>query len=403
MLIRQEKIRLLSLCLVLSIVAHCLALSAVRLLGSYHLGAAVGEAPVMVDLGDLRNAPPAQAKAAAPKADTEAKRKGGSKESPPATEPAAQQKAASPAPPETERRETKPAANTEAAPPAEPHEMAEKAQSAPVTAHTTAPPPAPTAAEPPKAAATSARPSAAATSTTGTSQRRDYLFAKGEKLTYLVSMMGMPIGTAELEAKNDERGTTITLRVRSNAAISGIYPVDDVVETQHIDGRYLMTKIRQHEGSFKSDEYFSINLVQKRVTYADNLHYRNLRMSVPTDDVLDTLSGIYSLRSRQLQVGRTETLHIFDSEKYAEVPVEILRREEMRLPNLTTVDALVIRPLQKTAGIFRRTGDILIWMTDDANKVPVKIVTQIALGKVTAELLSAESDSRGQDNQAKTK
>ena len=92
-----------------------------------------------------------------------------------------------------------------------------------------------------------------------------------------------------------------------------------------------------------------------------------------------------------MQVGKTETLHIYDSETFADVPVEILRREELRLPNLSKVATLVVRPLQKTAGIFRRTGDILIWMTDDDHKVPVRIVTSIALGTITAELVSAES------------
>jgi hypothetical protein len=223
----------------------------------------------------------------------------------------------------------------------------------------------------------------------------DFMAVQHEKLTYQISMHGIPIGSAELEAKNEQGVTTITLRVRSNAAISSIFPVDDVVETRHIDGRFIMTKIQQQEGSFRSNEAFTINLGKKRVFWDDFIQHRSLRMTVPTDEVLDTLSGIYYLRNRQLQVGKTEILHIFDSESYAEVPVEVLRREEMRLPNLARVATLVVRPLQKTAGIFRRTGAVLIWMTDDGHKVPVKIVTSIALGQVTAELISAESEGPG--------
>lgn len=217
------------------------------------------------------------------------------------------------------------------------------------------------------------------------------LSSRYEKLSYLLTMGGIPIGSAELESKNEKGVTSITLRMRSNAAVSSIYPVDDLVETQHVDGRFIMTKIRQQEGSFKSDESFTINLGKRRVSWVDLLHNRSLKMTVPSDEVMDTLSGIYYLRFRPLQVGKTETLHIYDSETYAEVPVEVLRHEEMRLLNLTKVDTLVVRPLQKTAGIFRRTGDVFIWMTDDDRRVPVKIVTTIALGKVTAQLVSAES------------
>ena len=219
----------------------------------------------------------------------------------------------------------------------------------------------------------------------------DFLSAQYEKLTYQVSMGGVPIGSAELEAKNETGATSITLRVRSNALISNIFPVDDVVETRHVDGRFILTTIRQQEGSFRSDEMFTINPGKKRVSWTDSLQKRSLITTVPNDQVLDTLSGIYYLRNRRLTVGKTETLQIYDSECYAEVPVEILRREELRLPNLTKVSTLVVRPLQKTAGIFRRSGEVLIWMTDDEHKVPVKIVTRIALGQVTAELVSAES------------
>lgn len=220
---------------------------------------------------------------------------------------------------------------------------------------------------------------------------RDFLSSTYEKLTYQISLLGVTVGSAELEAKSENGETLITLRVRSHTIYSSIYPVDNLVETRHISDRFIMAKIIQQEGGFRSDQLLTINPAKKRVTWADLINGRSLKTTVPSEDVLDTLSGIYYLRNRPLQVGKTETLHIYDSETYADVPVEILRSEEIRMPNLTKLSTLVVRPLQKTAGIFRRTGDILIWMTNDDYKVPVKIVTTIALGTVTAELVSAES------------
>lgn len=219
----------------------------------------------------------------------------------------------------------------------------------------------------------------------------EFLASKNEKLTYLVSLLGLPVGSAELEAKNEKGEIRITLRITSNAAISSVYPVDDVVETRHIAGNFLITKIKQLEGPFRGDTGFTLFLRDKSVFWADLLRKSSSWETVPTSDVLDTLSGFYYLRNRPLLDGTTETLHIYDSETYAEVPVEVVRREAIRLRNFKEVNTVVVRPLQQTAGIFRRTGEILIWMTDDANKVPVKIVTSIALGKVTAELISAET------------
>ena len=365
-----RKIRLLVACVVFSLLVHTLPVIALRMFSTFNFGAPVNQPPaVMVSLVE-RNAPTPAA------ADTEI-----------------------PAP----RALSGDPQDAAALQSALPQEMPASTSSARQEQHPSEPEPSsPAAVAPLDPAASpkqaplerSARPGAV-NPQPHRLKSSDFMAVQHEKLTYQISMHGIPIGSAELEAKSEQGVTTITLRVRSNAAISSVFPVDDVVETQHIDGRFIITKIRQQEGAFRSDEAFTINLGKKRVSWDDFIQHRTQRLSVPTDEVLDTLSGIYYLRNRQLQVGRTEMLHIYDSETYAEVPVEILRREEMRLPNLVQVATLVVRPLQKTAGIFRRTGDVLIWMTDDDHKVPVKIVTSIALGQVTAELVSAESGPPG--------
>lgn len=366
MFTRPRTIREISLCLVLSIVAHILFARAVRLFGSYEFASPVNRPQaVMVDLSY-----PGANLSAAPVRETVARRadrsatKAPAEPAGPARGPADRSVSASPASPEPLRPE--PVSDALHAP----------AKSIPPATEPVAPVPPPAGGTTPS---TPLRPGGA------------FLTAQYERLTFQVLMFEIPIGTAELESKYENGETSITLRLRSNAAISSFYPVDDLVETRHVGSGFIMTKIRQREGGFRSDELFTINPGKKRVSWIDNLSGRSLQTVVPTSEVLDTLSALYYFRNRQVEVGRTETLHIFDSETYAEVPVEILAREEMRLPNLTKVNTLVVRPLQRTAGIFRRTGDLLIWLTDDNNKVPVKIVTSIPLGTVTAELVSAES------------
>jgi len=107
---------------------------------------------------------------------------------------------------------------------------------------------------------------------------------------------------------------------------------------------------------------------------------------------MDAVSGFYFLRNRNLEVGNSVELHLFDSNQYSPTTIEVLRRERIGLPGGNKVDALVLHPLFKTAGFFRRTGDIMIWLTDDQFRVPVRLETYISLGKVTAELIAAESE-----------
>jgi len=371
-----RKISLPAACILCSILMHLLPVAALRLLARYDLGAPVGQAPAVV--ADLALAPAAPSAAAKPQAKGRREGRAGFGHAP-------RDGAAVPdSPPSSEAGAVAPLAQAE-----EPSARPEPAGAADHAVRD--PAAAPVGARPEVSPPQGSRQPGDADALQPRLKSSDFMTVQHEKLSYLISMHGVPIGSAELEAQNEKGLTSITLRVRSNPVISNIFPVNDVVETQHIDGMFIMTKIRQQEGSFRSDEMFTINLYKKRVSWVDFVQSRSLKMTVPTEEVLDTLSGIYYLRNLQLQVGKTETLHIYDSETFADVPVEILRREEVRLPNLSTVATLVVRPLQKTAGIFRRTGDILIWMTDDDHKVPVRIVTSIALGTITAELVSAES------------
>jgi hypothetical protein len=219
----------------------------------------------------------------------------------------------------------------------------------------------------------------------------EFLSSKSEKLSYLITLLGVPVGSVELLAKNENNEVTITLRTRTNTVLSSIYPVDDFMETRHtVGGNFIITKIKQQEGSFRSDIGFTLFLRDKRVFWIDRIRNRYSNETVPTSDVLDTLSSFYYLRNRPLQTGTTVMLHVYDGDTYALVPVEVVRQEEIRLRNFKKVDSLLLRHV-KQEGIFRRTGDMMIWITNDEKKVPVRLETTSPFGTVAVELVSAET------------
>jgi hypothetical protein len=227
----------------------------------------------------------------------------------------------------------------------------------------------------------------------------EFLATQKEKLVYQISMFGAPFGSAELEAHNEHGEVRISLKVTSTPLVSTIYPVDDLIETRHIGGNFIITRIRQHEGSVTSDKGFTIMLREKQVFWFNRLKNRSAHESIPNDEVLDILSGLYYLRNRPLQIGKSEMLHVYDSDTYSPLPVEVLRRERLLLPGLRTVDTIVVKPLLTTDGLFKKTGEVTIWLSDDEFKVPVKMESRISLGKVTAELVSADTQKAGGTSQ----
>lgn len=227
----------------------------------------------------------------------------------------------------------------------------------------------------------------------------EFMSAQGESLTYRITLLGLPVGAGELTAKREPNGVRISLRVTSNALIATLYPVDDLVETRLLNGNYIITRIRQREGSFRGERGFTLFLREKSVFWIDLLKKVSTREPLPSSDVLDILSGLYYLRNRPLRVGRTESLQIFDSNVFTTVPVDVLRREELELPGAGKTTTLLLHPRIATEGIFRRTGEILIWVTDDDRHVPVRVETSVLPGRVTAELVDSRVTERGEPEQ----
>jgi len=155
-----------------------------------------------------------------------------------------------------------------------------------------------------------------------------------------------------------------------------------------------MTTIRQHEGAYRNDVGFTLCLGEKNVFWADRLRKRYSNDPLPTDQAMDIITGFFFLRNQSLEVGKTVVLPLYDSNTYSPTEVTILRKERVTLSGFKDVDTLVIQPLLRTDGFFRQTGDLLVWLTDDLFKVPVKMETTVPyLGKVTAELVSSEVEN----------
>lgn len=221
-----------------------------------------------------------------------------------------------------------------------------------------------------------------------------------EKLAYQISLLGVPVGSALLEASNKEGELRITTSVRSNSIMSVIFPVNDYTDTRLIKGRYLLTRIRQQEGSLVSDTGFNLMFHERKTFWVDRL--KNISSTEPLEhlDTLDIISGFYFIRQQPLTTGNTLLLRLYDGDKSSLVPVEVLRREKLSLPGMRSAETLVIKPIFSENGFFKNNREVLIWLTDDENRVPVRVEVTTPVGRVVAELVSSERVSRPEKKQA---
>lgn len=211
---------------------------------------------------------------------------------------------------------------------------------------------------------------------------------KDETFQYRLSWNGIRAGTAWLGILRDGDRIKIFSRVRSADFISLFYEVNDLAESYlepaegFYPGKPLQYRIKIKEGRHRRDKEVVFN--ERKVIYKDHLKKQQQEITVP-EGIFDPLSAFFAIRFKDLEVGRSIFITVFDSKKVWNVEVQVLKKERIELPS-GEVDTILIKPLMESEGIFYRKGDIYIWLTDDERRIPVMLKTKVLIGSVVATI-----------------
>jgi len=204
-----------------------------------------------------------------------------------------------------------------------------------------------------------------------------------ERFVYTVYWSGFKAGDAILEIDTTTDGITITSRAMSSPFISIFYKVDDLSQSKLYHDGYPSTYILNiREGKYRRETI--TNFEANKIIYNDRLKKEMLEFNLEKR-AFDPLSGFYEIRKRQLVVGRSEYIDIFDNKKLYNTEVQIIGKERITVP-AGEFDTIVVKPLLKSEGIFMKKGDIYIWLTDDNRKIPVMLKSKVKVGSFVAKL-----------------
>lgn len=106
-------------------------------------------------------------------------------------------------------------------------------------------------------------------------------------------------------------------------------------------------------------------------------------------DVQDMVSTFYYLRNAvdtsNLKKGdETEVTMFFDEENYP-FKLRYLGKQRIRT-KFGKVDALMFRPLVLAGRVFKEQESLTVWVSDDNNKIPLRIKASLAVGSIKADL-----------------
>jgi hypothetical protein len=103
-------------------------------------------------------------------------------------------------------------------------------------------------------------------------------------------------------------------------------------------------------------------------------------------DPLDDAAFFYFVRVTPLEVGKKYVFERYFRKDKNPVTIEVVKREKMELPDGREVHCLVLHPVIDTKGLFSKRSDTRIWLTDDAQRLPVQIRSKFPFGTITLRL-----------------
>jgi hypothetical protein len=213
-------------------------------------------------------------------------------------------------------------------------------------------------------------------------------FDVGERLVFDVSYGFITAGEAVMhvaafDSIAGRRTYRVQFTVNSLPSFSWIYRVEDRYLT-FIDCESIAPlRFEQHiqEGSYKRD--FTADFDQM-----DHIARTSEGQYPIPEYVHDILSAFYYVRTVDfsgLKTGDTIKMYNFYKDKSHDLVVRLLGRQDLEV-GAGTFRSLVVEPLVKEGGLFKSEGRIVIWLTDDDLKIPIRVNTKVVIGSIDVEL-----------------
>ena len=216
-------------------------------------------------------------------------------------------------------------------------------------------------------------------------------FQIGEQFTYEISWMNIKAGTAVMgvTAVTEENHPLIKLvtTAQSRPAITKFFPVDNRVESI-LNPETLLPEhltFRRREGKKKEDMEYTFYQKEGTVIEVKGGSTETLPILPHTQDAI---SCLYYVRSELTpRPGWSLTMNVHHDTKNYKLNVLVEKVETIRgaWGELETVRVLVVMPFQ---GIFLNQGNIRVWFTNDARRIPLRMKAKVVIGSLVADLVT---------------
>lgn len=225
-------------------------------------------------------------------------------------------------------------------------------------------------------------------------------FKKGEKLEFNVNFGIFSIGEAEMII--DDKSYKINHRDcykvdiygRTSGMVDWVARVDDhwgaYVDTAALIPHISYRNIK--EGNYRKDEVVRfdhrVNLIETKVIDKNTGKFKEPLVYVAPDGVRDMMAGALYLRTvdfSKMKVGDRFSISGFFEDAFYDLDLIYKGKDKVKT-KAGKFHAIKLAPVVPENELFDGDDSILTWVTDDENRLPLKIQAKMFIGNVSVEL-----------------
>ncbi len=231
-------------------------------------------------------------------------------------------------------------------------------------------------------------------------------FGQGETLHYLVSYRWGPlwVDAGEIsfyaEQRNDAESSHWFFRSTGSSLkrFDWLFKVRDTFEVKTGFEPFEAERFYRHtsEGGHRTVNDFQFyrdkGLVQMKIVESDKKDFDSL-MAMP-NDLYDVLTATYLVRSKnfsRILPGEGFHLKVLMDRQIEVLPIRYIGKKAITTPSGLSFNCIGFYTGLKESSLFDPDEKIRVWVTDDANKIPVLIEAKIKIGRVEVYLQSFEN------------
>jgi hypothetical protein len=219
-------------------------------------------------------------------------------------------------------------------------------------------------------------------------------FKTGETLKFRIHYGVVNAGNATLEVKEAVRDNKKVHHVVGSGVTTGMtkffFKVSDLYETyfDKVTGKPYQYVRKIDEGGYTKNQEGFFNQDKNTVLVKDYKHKSQKTIAV-TENVQDIMSTFYYLRNHpsvdKMKVGEAIAVDMFFDEEITKFRLKFIGREDIST-KFGVVSTMIFRPYVQAGRVFKEEESLTVWISDDENKVPVRIKASLAVGSLKADL-----------------